>query len=377
MKAKHLIPVCLVSCVLSAAFNACSNQPVSSTGYTITGTADGTVDGDTVYLCEMQGFFGMNPLDSAYIKDGKFEFKGETEGCDMRFLIAMHGGKPASMAMFILENANIKATVKPEGEKSIIEGGPNQKLYEEYEEGSDKINTLMEKPWQIANDSTASEATRQLAQQLIDSLQEVSKEYNKTFITSHVPSALSDMLFAYCINEFTEEEQEEILKLFGEKQPDFPVYKAIMAERKATEATTVGAQYTDIEMPAPDGNTIKVSDYVAKNKYTLIDFWASWCGPCRAEMPTVVKAYTDYHAKGFEVVGVSLDNDKDAWVKAISQLKMPWPQMSDLKGWDCKGAQDYSIRSIPANVLVDQQGKIIAKDLRGEDLLNKMAELLK
>ena len=178
MKAKHLIPVCLVSCVLSAAFNACSNQPVSSTGYTITGTADGTVDGDTVYLCEMQGFFGMNPLDSAYIKDGKFEFKGETEGCDMRFLIAMHGGKPASMAMFILENANIKATVKPEGEKSIIEGGPNQKLYEEYEEGSDKINTLMEKPWQIANDSTASEATRQLAQQLIDSLQEVSKEYN-------------------------------------------------------------------------------------------------------------------------------------------------------------------------------------------------------
>ena len=150
-----------------------------------------------------------------------------------------------------------------------------------------------------------------------------------------------------------------------------------MAERKVAEATAVGTQYTDFEMPAPDGKTIKVSDFVAKNKYTLVDFWASWCGPCRAEMPTVVKAYTDYHAKGLEVVGVSLDNDKDAWLKAISELKMPWPQMSDLKGWECEGAALYNVRSIPANVLIDQQGRIIAKDLRGVDLLNKMAELLK
>ena len=131
----------------------------------------------------------------------------------------------------------------------------------------------------------------------------------------------------------------------------------------------------DIALAAPDGKTIKVSDYVSKNKYTLIDFWASWCGPCRAEMPTVVKAYTDFHQKGFEVVGVSLDNDKDAWVKAIADLKMPWPQMSDLKGWDCEGAQLYNVRSIPSNVLVDQQGKIVAKDLRGEQLLKKLDEL--
>ena len=136
------------------------------------------------------------------------------------------------------------------------------------------------------------------------------------------------------------------------------------------------AQYTDIELPSPDGTLIRVSDFVAKNRYTLVDFWASWCGPCRAEMPTVVKAYTDYPAKGLEVIGVSLDEDKDAWVNAIDQLHMPWPQMSDLNGWDCAGARLYNVRSIPSNVLIDQQGNIIAKDLRGNELLGKLAELM-
>ena len=148
-------------------------------------------------------------------------------------------------------------------------------------------------------------------------------------------------------------------------------------ESQQPRGTEVGEQYTDIQLPGIQGNIVKISDYISKNKYTLIDFWASWCGPCRAEMPTVVKAYTDYHDKGFEVVGVSLDNDKEAWLQAIELLRMPWPQMSDLNGWDCEGAQLYNVRSIPSNVLIDQQGNIIAKDLRGEDLLNKMAELLK
>ena len=129
-------------------------------------------------------------------------------------------------------------------------------------------------------------------------------------------------------------------------------------------------------MDTPDGKTLKMSDFVDNNKYTLIDFWASWCGPCRAEMPTVAKAYDEFHAKGLEIVGVSLDNEKGDWVSAISMLNMPWPQVSDLKGWECAGAQLYNVRAIPANLLIDQQGRIVAQDLRGEDLLQKLAELL-
>ena len=149
-----------------------------------------------------------------------------------------------------------------------------------------------------------------------------------------------------------------------------------MAERKAAEATEIGQTYADMTMATPSGKNMKMSDYVGKSKYVLIDFWASWCGPCRMEMPTVVEAYTKYHDKGLEVIGVSLDEDKDAWVKAIDELKMPWPQMSDLKGWESEACVTYHVQAIPANVLVDEKGKIIAKDLRGEELLNKMKELL-
>lgn len=355
---------------------ACSTQD-SQSGYTINGTAKGTIDGDTVFLCDMQGFLSITPLDTTVIKNGKFQFTGEQEGAVLRLLVPLHNGQPTTMEYFILENAVITADLGMEGEDSHWKPGPNGELFQKFISGDSLLNVEMEPLWMVVGDSTATEDAKAEAQQKIDSIQAIIAQNHKKFIIDHVPSAISDMLFGLCMQELDDQEQEEILKLFGEKQPDFPVYKAIMEERKANASTAVGAQYTDIQLPAPDGKLIRVSDFVAKNKLTLIDFWASWCGPCRAEMPSVVKAYTAYHQKGFEVVGVSLDEDKDAWLKAIDQLKMPWPQMSDLKGWESEGAALYNVRSIPANVLIDQQGNIVAKDLRGEDLINKVGELLK
>ncbi len=139
----------------------------------------------------------------------------------------------------------------------------------------------------------------------------------------------------------------------------------------------VGKNMPDITMNTPEGTPLSLGEVVAKNKYTLVDFWASWCGPCRQEMPHVVKAYAAYRAKGFEVLGVSLDENAEDWKKAIKDLGMAWPQMSDLKGWKSAASEVYAIRSIPSTFLVDQNGVIVARDLRGDALEKKLAELLK
>jgi thiol-disulfide isomerase/thioredoxin len=141
-------------------------------------------------------------------------------------------------------------------------------------------------------------------------------------------------------------------------------------------ATGINSKFVDLGLPGPQGQTVWVGDYVGQNKLVLIDFWASWCGPCIRELPNVVKAYERFHDKGLEIVGVSLDKDKASWLAAIAQTGQKWPQMSDLKGWDCAGAQIYGIQSIPANVLIDSQGKIVARDLRGDALLKEVESRL-
>ena len=141
-------------------------------------------------------------------------------------------------------------------------------------------------------------------------------------------------------------------------------------------ATGINSKFVDLGLPGPQGQTVWVGDYVGQNKLVLIDFWASWCGPCMREMPNVVKAYERFHDKGLEIVGVSLDKDKASWLAAIEQTGQKWPQMSDLKGWECAGAQIYGIQSIPANVLIDDHGKIVARDLRGDALLKEIESRL-
>ena len=139
----------------------------------------------------------------------------------------------------------------------------------------------------------------------------------------------------------------------------------------------VGQKFIDLTLPDADGNMVSLSDVLAKNKYVLLDFWASWCGPCMREVPFLVEDYAKYHSKGFEIYGVSLDRAREPWLKAIESKGLVWVNVSEFKFWEDESAKKYAVRSIPSNFLIASDGTIVARNLRGEALGAKLAELLK
>lgn len=207
-------------------------------------------------------------------------------------------------------------------------------------------------------------------------VQKEKKVYMRKFILDHLNS-LSTLFF---IDELSMEDDFDIYKKLDKslyaQYPDNFLVLELHKKVQGADLLAIGSEAPEIDLPNPDGKNIKLSSL--RGNYVLIDFWAAWCRPCRVESPNMVKLYEKYNNKGFEIYSVSLDKTKDAWIKAIEQDGLgKWTHVSDLKYWNSAAGRDYGVESIPFTVLIDKEGKIIAKGLRGEDLQNKLAEIFK
>lgn len=351
------------------ALASCQNKP----SYTINGTIADVADGEMVYL---QNFVDgqMVNLDSAVVKGGAFQFKGDADTIATSRVVS-YAPKGISSPVF-LEAGTI--TLELNNELSKVAGTVCNDVYQKFIEEFYAINKEMRSLYEQSQNDSLSEDQRKAAEAQLEEKDSLSREIILNTISSNITNVAGVQLLTRFSSSFS---PEQIQPLVDQIPASIAVNVEGVTELKEQLATlaktAVGQKYIDFTMNTPEGESVKLSDFIGKNKYTLIDFWASWCGPCRAEMPNVVAAYNKYKAKGFGIVGVSLDRDAEAWKQAIKDLKITWPQMSDLKFWDCEGAKLYGVRAIPATVLVDQEGTIVARDLRGEDIANKLKELLK
>lgn len=348
---------------------SCNN---AKPGYIVTGTVEGAVDGDTVFLQEFSNS-PYNKLDSAIIKNGTFTFEGVQDSAVYRY-IAYSKGDETLMMDFFLENGKIDIALTSNSD--LAKGTPNNDTYQVIRE---QINGLSQKEAAIYDemgDTTLTDEQRQAKQKELDLIEEEYIQTIKDAVQKNITNAVGIQMFKQTFYNFSTDENEALLNQVPANYQNDKVIIKIKEITNKQKATSIGKKFMDLEMLTPEGKPIKLSDYVGKGKVVLIDFWASWCGPCRREMPNLVSAYNKYKGKNFEIVGISLDKDNEAWKESIEKLNITWPQMSDLKGWQNEGAQKYAVNSIPHTILVDGDGTILARGLHGEDLQNKLSEVL-
>lgn len=353
--------------IISGLFFSCNQQPK----YTISGEFANSPD-TMIYLQKrIDGVF-VN-VDSTLLIDGKFKMKGSANTIEEYYLSMGQRDKK----MFFLENTNIK--VVPDSsillKNAAINGGKVQALFSEYEEKYDRLYNFMLSVYYKARDEQNEETKISLEMQA-DSLYENIELFQETFLLEHPASPVSVNILTRIQYGRNADELNQLFEKLDTSLAYMAAYQFIAKRVEELQKVAIGEIAPDFTQNDSNGNPITFSDVYRANQLTLIDFWASWCGPCRVENPNVVAAFQKYHSKGFTVFGVSLDSDRERWLKAINDDGLTWQHVSDLKGWENAFSKAYAVNSIPANFLVDQNGKIIAAGLNGKDLFLKLGELL-
>lgn len=344
--------------------------------FSISGNSGGLTSGTArlTYIRE-----GKTKQISSGIKNGKFLFTGslpEPQRLIINFTTDQFNGE----TVFFAGNEKISITVDTSRLKNPVVRG--SQLQEDFELYNQLVKIVDEKSEALNKSGAQLYLSGKLTEQLKDSLFDLHDKLDgekrliiADFAKAHPGSAVS----AWAISSFYgyDPRLEELIPVFnslsGKNQRSL-YGKEIKEIIDAAKKTALGIKAADFTLNDKDGNPVTLSAY--QGKYLFIDFWASWCGPCRAENPNVANAYRKYHSDQFDILGVSLDDSRDAWLKAVNNDKLEWAQVSDLKAWDSKIVTGYGIKGIPFNMLLDKEGRIIARNLRGPSLDKKLKEIL-
>ncbi|WP_159800037.1 TlpA disulfide reductase family protein [Flavobacterium sp. MK4S-17] len=371
----------------SAVFVSCKH--LADNEYEITGSIDESMNGKDIVLEKQGGYMGFVPVDTAKVENGKFVFKGTAAEPSIHFISV--DGQPMNKGNFILEEGEIKLTVKDKDTLFKMEQSGtynNDKLHEYYGllEGINKkmmeykkVNTEQMKIAQTTNDTVLINKLQKGYKVITDE----AKKINTDFIKENPKAYISVLMLKQMVatSSLPEEELKEMyekldaeVKKTKEGKEIAELFENQKKEKENKANVEVGKAAPGFSAPNPEGKNVSLKD--AMGKVTIIDFWASWCKPCRMENPNVVALYNEFHPKGLNIIGVSLDREADKWKEAIAADKLAWSHVSNLKFWEDPIAKQYGVQSIPATFILDASGKIVAKDLRGEELRAKVQELL-
>lgn len=348
---------------------SCSNKD----GFSITGTITNIGDAKKVYLLELDTFGQMTPIDSTFLNEDK-EFTLKSKSADPAFYQVAVGQR----AFFVIAENGDEIELKAD----LNNPSGNYEL-----KGSDEADKITAYNKITAEYSQQNGALAEQYSKMItadqDRKDEIIAEYNAksqviskpfleksmAFIEKNKKSMTAFFAANIMVGMPHDEYEGKLIAYSKEAKETFPNNKAINSfalQMEAAKKVAIGSQAPTISALSPDGKIIKLSDF--KGQYVLVDFWASWCAPCRQENPNLVASYQRFKDKNFTVLGFSLDDNEEAWKKAIVVDKLEWAQVSELRQWDSPTAQSYNVSAIPASFLIDPSGKIIAKNLRGEQL---------
>lgn len=339
----------------TAALTACSMQPK----YTISGQVEG-LEG-TIYLTTREAV-----LDSTSVENGAFKLSGELEKPMVAYLANNANLRAATVrALVLLEEGDIVLSVDSLGEAYVTGTKAN-------DANTTNAKKKMALFAEYRDEATTPERRAEIESEY-ESLGRVALEENLDNLYGLV--VLDDEMYG-----LTGTEAEELAAKFSPEMQATDLMAKLQEVIAVKKRTEVGQPYIDFTQPDAEGNGVSLKSVIENpaNKYVLVDFWASWCSPCMAEVPALKAAYDEFHKKGFEIFGVSLDNRKEAWEAAIKNKELNWLHVSDLKGWENAAAAEYGVKSIPSNYLVDcATGQIVGVNLRGEAVAEKVAEFLK